>query len=922
MIPVRIRLKNFLTYDTDEHGGPVVFDFDGASLWSISGDNGAGKTAIFDGITYALFGQHRGGRQGDGRLIRQGAVTAEVAFEFRQGDRLYQARRTVTRRRTRAGQVREVKELQAAVWEPGDQAWRTLPDTDRDHGFSRWARERLGMSADTFCASILLQQGNADRLLTETPAQRFQILAGLVDLSAYQQLEEAVLNRRRAADIEIVTYERQLAALPEVTEAELAQAKTAFNETETEVERLASQQADVERRAEGARSFAALQHQRHQLTTQLEGLAELLGQAERIHADHNERQTLLSALDPIQKATADLDAARQAEAQAATAETELLAIDIDALEATLHTTTHAATDAEQRRDQAQQHAAGLADLMPSLRRLHACRLELADRSKAAAEAGEPAARASEVDQLQTALKEAEEASKAAEADAEAALGAYATARSRRDQAREHLALREEVREEGTCSRCGQVVDHQHLARELSDAQAGLAQAEQHLGTAKQQADESIATRNERRTKVRELSEALGTARLVAIRATAAAAEEARAQSSFATARAQATNVPPAWLAPLLTADLPTATAVLATAEQEHQEAAANATLLGTAAEEAKGHRQAAADELAAARHRQDLLQGEQQRLCQQAGGWRREAAARLQGIAPALHDEVLAGTPGVVERVRARCDALAGSDERYAALVEAESQKVKLTARLDGIDELLDAVPIEHRVDPTVAEHDREAAAKLAADARSARDRARDHHQHLRDRQKQQQEAAGRLAVASQRRRLAHRLYGLVGRSGLQAALLADATTGIQALANDTLAHISGGQLAVSLQTSQSSTDSLEILVTDLTSADEPIEASFLSGSQKFRVAVALAAGIGQYAGGPTAIRSLIIDEGFGSLDETGREGMITELRGLAEHLERVIVVSHQPDFSDRILFPSGFVLRKVGRRTMVERVT
>jgi DNA repair exonuclease SbcCD ATPase subunit len=183
----------------------------------------------------------------------------------------------------------------------------------------------------------------------------------------------------------------------------------------------------------------------------------------------------------------------------------------------------------------------------------------------------------------------------------------------------------------------------------------------------------------------------------------------------------------------------------------------------------------------------------------------------------------------------------------------------------------------------------------------------------------------GRTQAPSTRRRerAAQRLAVLLGKGELQGRLLTDATTGVGAYANDTLARISGGTLEVALHREGAPDDNatLEILVTDFSSAQEPLEVAFISGSQKFRVAVALAAGLGQYLGGAAAIRALIIDEGFGSLDTDGRQRMIHELRTLAEHLDRIIVISHHEDFSDRTLFPNGYLLRKSGARTIVERV-
>ncbi len=83
---------------------------------------------------------------------------------------------------------------------------------------------------------------------------------------------------------------------------------------------------------------------------------------------------------------------------------------------------------------------------------------------------------------------------------------------------------------------------------------------------------------------------------------------------------------------------------------------------------------------------------------------------------------------------------------------------------------------------------------------------------------------------------------------------------------------------------------------------------AFLSGSQRFRVAVSLALGIGQYAGRRSRpIESVIIDEGFGCLDRQGRQVMIQELQNLRSQLRCILLVSHQEEFADA--FADGYRL-------------
>ena len=178
MIPQRVQLKGFLCYKDEQE-----VCFDGASLWMLAGLNGSGKSTIFDAVTYALFGHHRGGGHDAHELINKDSDKASVSFEFALDGERYHVHRTL--QRTRQGKSRATQ--QVYHWSPLG-SWEAVEGTNLKTDFDEWVRQNIGLSYETFTSSVLLLQGKAEKLLDSTAKGRFEVLAGIVDLERYERL--------------------------------------------------------------------------------------------------------------------------------------------------------------------------------------------------------------------------------------------------------------------------------------------------------------------------------------------------------------------------------------------------------------------------------------------------------------------------------------------------------------------------------------------------------------------------------------------------------------------------------------------------------------------------------------------------------------------------------------------------------------
>ncbi len=102
------------------------------------------------------------------------------------------------------------------------------------------------------------------------------------------------------------------------------------------------------------------------------------------------------------------------------------------------------------------------------------------------------------------------------------------------------------------------------------------------------------------------------------------------------------------------------------------------------------------------------------------------------------------------------------------------------------------------------------------------------------------------------------------------------------------------------MKTSGKARDNLYIIDTYLGNTSRSVQT--LSGGESFLVSLSLALGLSDLAGKDIRIRSLFIDEGFGSLDEEALDLALTTLEKLQLETKRTIgVISHVPALKERI---------------------
>lgn len=190
MKPLYLTMSAFGSYAAEE---TVDFEKLDHGIFLITGDTGAGKTTIFDAVTFALFGE-TSGQARDGGMMRSHYASDDretwVTLRFSHKGEIYEITRSpqynrLSRRRNKDGEYTNILVPAKVKLILPDQ--KEFPGNVRD--INQKIQEILGVDFHQFSQIAMIAQGDYLKLLHASSRERKEIFSRLFNTGIYRKIQ-------------------------------------------------------------------------------------------------------------------------------------------------------------------------------------------------------------------------------------------------------------------------------------------------------------------------------------------------------------------------------------------------------------------------------------------------------------------------------------------------------------------------------------------------------------------------------------------------------------------------------------------------------------------------------------------------------------------------------------------------------------
>lgn len=213
MKPKKLTLKNFGPFIDETIDFSKLTD---APLFLITGKTGAGKTTIFDGMTYALFGE-TSGKIRSAKEMRSLFATPEeetsVLFSFEHQQMSYEIERKpeqVLAKRKGNGNRKQAAKVSLTIF---DEKGKEIKQYTKRSEVDQLIKELLNLDAKQFSQIVLLPQGEFRNFLISSSSEKEGVLRNLFGSQFFQQFNEQLKEKAKLQQQKLDHLEQELTLL-------------------------------------------------------------------------------------------------------------------------------------------------------------------------------------------------------------------------------------------------------------------------------------------------------------------------------------------------------------------------------------------------------------------------------------------------------------------------------------------------------------------------------------------------------------------------------------------------------------------------------------------------------------------------------------------------------------------------------------